>query len=139
MFKFFNAVFLTIVLFVSSCASSGKNMIIEKVSAREIKVIDGLCEGSTIRIDEVEGMVIGDLYCQGYNMTDGKLLGEVFDFELMELDEGHVMVVMTLEEFESILEHYEVKQQSENRFKIDFSKEGYNAESKRIWKENFYL
>ena len=138
MLKVFNAVLLTIVLFFSSCVSSGKNMIIEKVSAREIKVIHGLCEGSTFFIDEVEGMVIGDIYCHAYNMTDGKLLGEAFDFELMELEEGHVMVVITLEEFESIMEHYEVKPQSDNRFYIDFSK-GADYASKKIWKENFFL
>lgn len=129
---------LGFILMLGSCASSGKNMIIQKVSAQEWHIVQGLCTGSTIHVDEENDIVVGYMYCQDFNMSEGELIGEIYDFESLELPEGQEMVTMTLDTFKKIIEHYEVKKSSQdlNRIELDFSKRGDYA---RVWKENFYL
>ena len=106
--------FLLVLLLIISCGSKAGNIIVEQVGAREFFVIQGFCAGSTLTVEEDGDQVIVEMDCRPFNTTTGEFLTEMFDFEEMELPDGTPVIVMTKDEFDRLIEHYEIRKQGDN-------------------------
>ena len=106
--------FLLILLLVFSCGAKPGNIIVQEINAREYFVVEGFCAGSTLTIEEDGDQVIVEMECGPYNLTTGEYLTDYFDFEEMELPDGTPVIVMTKDEFDRLIEHYEIRKQGDN-------------------------
>lgn len=101
--------YLIILLMLFSCGARNiAPVIVERTGPTEFKIIQGLCTGETINVDldEREQTATAYIRCRPFNMTTGEYLGES---EPLDMEDGRIMMMMTLEEFDAMIDHYELE------------------------------
>ena len=106
-------------LLINSCGAA-RGMTIQPVAntAGEFNIIEGLCLGGVLTIDQYyQDQVIAHLECGDFNATTGKFLKDSFiGFESLDFSDGTYFFVIERNQFNELMKKHEVRKVGEQGY-----------------------